>query len=75
VLSSTSAMLGVGIVTGIVLSVVLNQVLTSWAGGSSRDPITLIASAALLIFVAVVACIVPSWRAATIDPIRALRID
>jgi predicted permease len=73
VLSSTSAMLGVGIVTGIVLSVVLNQVLTSWAGGSSRDPITLIASAVLLIFVAVVACIVPSWRAATIDPIRALR--
>jgi predicted permease len=75
VLSSTSAMLGVGIVTGIVLSVVLNQVLTSWAGGSSRDPITLIAAAALLIFVAIVACIVPSWRAATIDPIRALRID
>jgi predicted permease len=75
VLSSTTAMLGVGIVTGVVLSVVLNQVLTSWAGGSSRDPLTLIASAALLIFVAVVACIVPSWRAATIDPIRALRID
>jgi predicted permease len=75
VLSSTGMMLGIGIVSGIILSVVLNQVLTSWAGGSSRDPITLILSAALLIFVAVVACIVPSWRAATIDPIRALRIE
>jgi len=53
----------------------LDRVLTSWAGGSSRDPLTLLAAAALLLLVAVVACIVPSWRAATIDPNRALRIE
>lgn len=75
VLSSTGATLGIGIAVGITLSVLLDRVLTSWAGGSSRDPITLLTAAALLLFVAVVACIVPSWRAATIDPIRALRID
>ena len=73
VLSSTGVMLGIGIAVGITLSVLLNRVLTSWAGGSSRDPITLLASASLLVFVAVVACIVPSWRAATVDPMLALR--
>jgi ABC-type antimicrobial peptide transport system permease subunit len=75
VLSSTGAMLGIGIAVGITLSILLDRVLTSWAGGSSRDPLTLLVAAALLLFVAAVACIVPSWRAATIDPIRALRIE
>jgi len=50
-------------------------VLTSWAGGSSRDPMTLLMSASFLLFVAAVACIIPSWRAATIDPTRALRVE
>jgi ABC-type antimicrobial peptide transport system permease subunit len=68
-------MLGIGIAVGITLSILLDRVLYAWAGGSSRDPITLLASAALLVLVAAVACIVPSWRAATIDPMRALRIE
>jgi len=68
-------MLGIGIAVGITLSVLLDSVLTSWAGGSSRDPLTLLASATVLVFVAAVACIVPSWRAATIDPMRALRVE
>jgi predicted permease len=75
VLSSTGAMLGIGIVAGIVLSLLLDRVLTSWAGGSSRNPLTLLASAAVLVLVAVVACTVPSWRAATIDPMKALRVE
>jgi len=75
VLSSTGAMLGIGIAVGITLSILLDRVLYAWAGGSSRDPVTLLASAALLVLVAAVACIVPSWRAATIDPMRALRIE
>jgi predicted permease len=75
VLSSTGAMLGIGIAVGVALSVLLDRVLTSWAGGSSRDPITLLGAAAVLLLVAIVACIVPSWRAATIDPNRALRIQ
>jgi predicted permease len=75
VLSSTGTMLGIGIAVGITLSVLLNRVLMAWAGGNSRDPLTLLASAALLILVAAVACIVPSWRAATIDPMRALRVE
>jgi predicted permease len=75
VLSSTGITLGFGILVGIVLSVVLNRVLAAWSGGNSRDPLTLVASALILVLVAVAACLVPAWRAATINPMRALRTE
>ena len=75
VLASTGITLAVGILGGIVLSTALNRVLTAWSGGNSRDPLTLIASASILVAVALAACMVPAWRAATIDPMRALRTD
>jgi ABC-type antimicrobial peptide transport system permease subunit len=75
VLASTGTMLGFGLATGLGLSVALNRVVTSWVNGSSRDALTLLASALLLLLVAVAACLVPAWRAATIDPVRALRTE
>jgi predicted permease len=75
VLGSTAAMLGAGVAVGLLLSVILNRVVASWAGGSSRDPVTLLAAAALLVLVAGVACVLPAWRAASIDPMRALRVE
>jgi predicted permease len=75
VLASTGTMLGLGLAIGLGLSVALNRVVVSWARGSSRDPLTLLASALLLLLVAVAACVVPAWRAATIDPMRALRTE
>src|SRR5216683_2016872 len=75
VLASTGTMLGLGLAIGLGLSVALNKVVVSWARGSSRDPLTLLASALLLLLVATAACIVPAWRAATIDPMRALRAE
>jgi predicted permease len=75
VLGSTAAMLGAGVAVGLLLSVILNRVVASWAGGSSRDPVTLLAAAALLVMVAGVACVLPAWRAASIDPMRALRVE
>jgi predicted permease len=75
VLGSTAAMLGVGVAVGLVLSVILNRVVASWAGGSSRDPLTLLAAASILILVAGIACVLPAWRAASIDPMRALRVE
>jgi ABC-type antimicrobial peptide transport system permease subunit len=68
-------MLGLGIAVGAGLSVILSRLLASWAGGSSRDPLTLLTSALLLLLVAGIACVVPAWRAATIDPMRALRAE
>jgi hypothetical protein len=75
VLTSTGAMLGIGAALGLGLSIALNRLVVSWTGGSLRDPLTLLASAGLLLGVAAIACTVPAWRAATIDPIRALRIE
>jgi predicted permease len=75
VLGSTAPMLATGLALGLALSAALGGVLASWAGGSSRDPLTLAAAAGLLVLVALVACAVPAWRAATLDPLRALRTE
>jgi ABC-type antimicrobial peptide transport system permease subunit len=75
VLSSTAATIGAGLATGLGLSVALSRVMSSWTGGNSRDPLTLLAAAVLLVGVAVLACVQPAWRAASIDPMRALRIE
>ncbi|MGC2829830.1 MAG: ABC transporter permease [Candidatus Acidiferrum sp.] len=75
VLGSTAVMLGAGVAAGLLLSVVLNHVVSSWAGGSSRDPLTLAVAASILVFVAGIACVLPAWRAASIDPMRALRVE
>jgi predicted permease len=42
-------------------------------GVSPFDPLTLAASAALLVLVALAACAVPAWRASRVDPITVLR--
>jgi predicted permease len=75
VLGSTSATLGAGVAVGLLLSVILNRVVASWAGGSSRDPWTLLLAALILVMVAGVACVLPARRAASIDPMRALRVE
>jgi predicted permease len=75
VLASTGVMLGFGVAIGLGLSIALNGVVASWVNGSSRDPLTLLDSAVVLLFIATAACVVPAWRAATIDPIRALRTE
>jgi putative ABC transport system permease protein len=42
-------------------------------GVGSSDPVTLVVSAVVLLFIAMAACAVPALRAATIDPLRTLR--
>ncbi len=75
VISSTAIMLAAGVVVGLGLSVVLSRVVGAWAGGSPRDPLTLLMSAVVLVLVSVVACVAPAWRAASVDPSVALRYE
>jgi putative ABC transport system permease protein len=75
VISSTAVMLAAGVVVGLGLSVALSRVVGSWAGGSPRDPLTLLSAALALILVSVVACVAPAWRAASVDPSVALRYE
>ena len=44
-------------------------------GVSAMDPLTLVTAAVLMLIVSVTACVVPAYRASTIDPLQALRFE
>lgn len=75
VFRSMALSVGCGVATGIVLTLALNRVMAQWATESSRDPMLLIASMAVLTVVAGIACLVPARRAAGVDPITAIRYE
>jgi predicted permease len=75
VVSSTVTVLGAGVAAGVVLSVALSRTMSSWSGGTPRDPLTLFGSSLLLMLVATIACLIPAWRAATVNPVVALRYE
>jgi putative ABC transport system permease protein len=64
--------LGIGVVAGIGISQLLRGMLFST---EPTDPLTHLVVATFLAFVAVIACILPAWRATKIDPVAALRND
>jgi putative ABC transport system permease protein len=75
VVSSTAIVLGTGVGVGVCLSVALSRTVASWSGGTPRDPLTLFGSSLLLMLVAAIACLIPAWRAATVNPVVALRYE
>jgi ABC-type lipoprotein release transport system permease subunit len=65
-----------GVVIGIVAAVWLKSLLVGVLTEIGRvDPRVLVASAALILGAALVACLVPALRAARLDPAVALRND
>jgi putative ABC transport system permease protein len=70
------ALTGLGVVIGLGGAVVASHALVSLLFGVSRlDPLTYLGVAALLVGVSVVACWVPAWRAARVDPSITLRAE
>ncbi|MGH7678801.1 MAG: ADOP family duplicated permease [Gemmatimonadaceae bacterium] len=65
-----------GVAVGTLAALGATRVLSATLYGiTSRDPIAYVGTAALLVIVAVVACIVPAWRATRVDPMEALRSE
>jgi ABC-type antimicrobial peptide transport system permease subunit len=63
-----------GVVVGIGLGYLAGRLLArALYGISPADPLSLAATAALQILVALAACALPAYRATTADPIAALR--
>ena len=64
----------IGVTLGIGASFFLTAVLrTQLFGIGPRDPLVLASVPALLLTVALLACLIPAWRATRIDPVEALR--
>jgi len=74
VLAQGLGLAGIGVGIGLVGAVILTRVLeTLLFGVSTRDPLTFLGVAILLLVAALIASYVPARRAARLDPVTALR--
>jgi putative ABC transport system permease protein len=65
-----------GVVAGVAASLVTARLLETVAFGvSARDPLTIGAVAGCLLLVALLATLVPAFRASRVDPLIALRAE
>ena len=64
-----------GVLAGVLLSVAFDKLATRWVSESSRDPVLLAGATLLLVVAAGLACFVPARRAASVDPMEALRCE
>jgi ABC-type antimicrobial peptide transport system permease subunit len=75
-LRSASLMLVVGLVAGTLLALLATrEASTLLFGLKPWDPVTLVGAAALLAVVTMMASLVPSMRAAKVNPIESLRAE
>jgi putative ABC transport system permease protein len=66
----------IGIVAGLLISFGVTRVLSDLLYGiKPSDPLTFFSVAVSLVAVAVVACLIPASRAASIEPMQALRTE
>jgi len=75
VLSSTAVNVGGGLTAGLLLSIAFDKLATKWVTGGSRDPLILVGVTLFLIVAAALACFLPARRAASVDPMEALRYE
>ena len=75
VLASAGVSVGSGLLAGLVLSLGLNRLIARWVENSAHDPSLILGVSCVLLAVAGVACLLPSWRASSVDPMTALRCE
>ena len=76
VLKQGMILAGLGIVIGLVASMLVNRALAGFLFGiQAVDFLTLAVSALILLGAALVANAVPAWRASQVDPMVALRYE
>jgi ABC-type antimicrobial peptide transport system permease subunit len=75
VLASIAVNVGAGLAAGLLLSLAFGELATKWVMGSLRDPLLLAGVTILLLVAAPLACFVPARRAASVDPMDALRYE
>jgi ABC-type antimicrobial peptide transport system permease subunit len=64
---------GAGLLAGVILCLIFDRVASRWVTESARDPLILAGVTVVLVAVAAIACLPPARRAASIDPMEAVR--
>ncbi|HEY6330802.1 MAG TPA: ABC transporter permease [Blastocatellia bacterium] len=76
VLGQSVKLVAAGLILGIGVSVMMTKMLTAFLFGvGATDPVTFLSVAVLLILIGVLAGYLPARRAASVDPLVALRVD
>jgi putative ABC transport system permease protein len=75
VLASAGVSVGSGLLAGLVLSLGLDRLISRWVENSAHDPWLILGVSCVLLAVAGLACLLPSWRASSVDPMTALRCE
>lgn len=76
ILGQGATLTGIGLAVGLIASFALTRLMSAILYGISvSDPITFLAVAILLMFVALAACYIPARRAMRVDPMVALRYE
>jgi len=75
VLASAGVSVSSGLLVGLALSFSLNRLISRWVENSAYDPLLILGVSLVILAVAGLACLVPSRRASSVDPMAALRCE
>jgi putative ABC transport system permease protein len=76
VLRQAGWIVAVGLTVGLLSTFVLSRLIQSMLVGiTATDPMTYVAVSLLLVLISTIACLIPARRAATVDPVLALKHD